>query len=1514
LILRRLARGTARRLPWIVSVPVGIAAAALGLLLLPAVLFVPLSAEDQLIFALGCFALFLVVNRIEGRAASAFLVVLSLCVTARYLHWRITETIEPVTPLQGFFMVGLVLAEIYAGIAMFLGYFQTLWPLNRKPVPMPRDVALWPEVDVYIPSYNESLDVVRPTVLAALAMDWPPEKLKVWILDDGRRPEFRRFAEECGCGYIIRGDNKGAKAGNINHALKHTRAPFIAIFDCDHIATRAFLQLTMGWMLRDARLAMVQTPHHFYSPDPFERNLTAGRDVPNEGQMFYGVVQPGNDLWDAAFFCGSCAVIRREALEEVGGVPHQTVTEDCHCSLKMQRRGWRTAYLRIPLASGLATERLLIHIGQRMRWARGMIQIFRVENPLFASGLRLTQRLCYFSANFYYLFAIPRLVFLTSPLAFLLLGQNVIAASPLAIAAYAGSHVVHAVATGSRLSGRVRHSFWSEIYETVMVFYLLPLTFVTLLNPAKGKFNVTDKGGLLPEGYYDLRAVWPNMILTFLLLAGVASGIHGLATNPSGSLEFQAYLLNGLWAAMCLVPVIAGVAVGRERRQIRASARSLADVPVELVEEDGRAVQGMTRNLSLGGAALTLAEDAIAPEGAVRARFTLGDGVVEIPAMVLRTVESQVSLSFSPATLEDHGAIVRLVFSRADAWADAMDHEQDRPLRSLGNVVRAAGAAFVGKTGLFRPQRRTAAARAAAPAARPQVARRTDVLPPRTSVGASAGAILLACILGSGAAAQAPVRLPTLSLPEAPAQTAPAPAPVAAEPPPPAVAPVLPAAPAQAPRHVTRTFRQLGIRGPMQLRGVSDLQGIQFGLRADEVVTEARLVVSGATSPALLAEYSQIAFTLNEQFVGAVQPDRAAPRFGPVEFPVSPLFFTDLNRLNVRFSGRYTQECNDPLSGLLWANVSDLSALHMTIERLPTPRDLARLPEPFFDRRILRSPLVLPFVIPGDAPAEALRAAAIAASWFAVQAEYRGAQFPVSAAPPAQGHAVVMVVGNQGAAGLELAPMEGPTLATIPNPNDPYGHLLVVGGRNAQEAAQAAAALAFGRAVLAGERALVEAPAAQPRRPYDAPRWIAHDRPVRFRELVDTDALQAAGFAPGPVEIPVRTAPDLYVARGHGIPVEVGFRAPPGPVADIRVSRLDLSFSDFFLRSLPFRGEVGPWPLSWAFAQFGWPPEVQRGGAEIPPFLISGQNAVQLRFDMRPLHRGDCVAIPAEVRASIDPDSTIDLSGAHRFAVLPNLAFFAGAGFPFTRMADLSETAVVLPERPNAVEVSAFLELVGRLSATVGLPATGLAVVGPARLAEVAGRDLIVLGPLGRQPALATLMREGQAPVRLDGARLAVALPPPMGSFRQGVASLFGAAPTEDRQRAAARLAAPPEGFGAMLGFESPLTPGRSVVALVSAVPAGLEGLLGTLRDPQRQSLVQGDVVIVTPGAVEAFRTGQTYWHGTLPFWLWPEFYLGARPLVMLPILVIACLLIALPLRRALRARAARRLRERTPS
>lgn len=258
-----------------------------------------------------------------------------------------------------------------------------------------------------------------------------------------------------GVKYIARTTHEHAKAGNINNALKYAKGEFVSIFDCDHVPTRSFLQMTMGWFLKEKQLAMMQTPHHFFSPDPFERNLGRFRKTPNEGTLFYGLVQDGNDMWDATFFCGSCAVIRRKPLDEIGGIAVETVTEDAHTSLRLHRRGYTSAYMRIPQAAGLATESLSAHIGQRIRWARGMVQIFRLDNPLTGKGLKFAQRLCYVNAMFHFLSGIPRLIFLTAPLAFLLFHAYIIYAPALMIALFVLPHMIHASLTNSKIQANI---------------------------------------------------------------------------------------------------------------------------------------------------------------------------------------------------------------------------------------------------------------------------------------------------------------------------------------------------------------------------------------------------------------------------------------------------------------------------------------------------------------------------------------------------------------------------------------------------------------------------------------------------------------------------------------------------------------------------------------------------------------------------------------------------------------------------------------------------------------------------------------------------------------------------------------------------------------------------------------------------------------------------------------------------------------------------------------------------
>src|SRR5579862_5736401 len=463
-----------------------VTAGVLVLTLLVVAASTPLSLGQQSVLLVSMWLLTLLVRQLPGYGPGIIMIVLSVVASSRYIWWRLTQTMDLNTGFEEFFGAGLLAAECYTWIIMVLGYVQNARPLRRKPAPLPLDRALWPTVDIYVPTYNESLEVVKPTVLAALSLDWPADKLRVYILDDGRRPQFREFAASCGAGYVIRNNNSHAKAGNLNHALEITQGEFIAIFDCDHIPVRTFLTTTMGWFLRDRKCAMLQTPHHFFSPDPFERNLGTFRRVPNEGNLFYGLIQDGNDLWNAAFFCGSCAVLRRGPLEEVGGIAVETVTEDAHTALKLHRRGYNTAYLREVLAGGLATESLSGHIGQRIRWARGMAQIFRLDNPLFGSGLSALQRLCYSNAMLHFFSGVPRLVFLTAPLAYLYFQFHIINAAAATIALYATPHLVQSSLANSHIQGRFRHSFWNEAYEAVLSWYIALPTTVALLAPHRG--------------------------------------------------------------------------------------------------------------------------------------------------------------------------------------------------------------------------------------------------------------------------------------------------------------------------------------------------------------------------------------------------------------------------------------------------------------------------------------------------------------------------------------------------------------------------------------------------------------------------------------------------------------------------------------------------------------------------------------------------------------------------------------------------------------------------------------------------------------------------------------------------------------------------------------------------------------------------------------------------------------------------------------------------------------------
>jgi cellulose synthase (UDP-forming) len=531
---------------------------------------------------------------------------LSGAASGRYFWWRIVHTVNtegiPYLSESGHFScdwraapdslisIALLCAEGYGFFILLGGFFQTVARKDREPSPIRLDDPSLPTVDIFVPSYNEDIDILRRTLTGALAIDYP--KKRVWLLDDTRtnpedhknkdgsinqkglaahetmRAERQKLARTLGFGLITRDSHEHAKAGNINHALACTSGELITIFDADHIPVRSFLEQTVGFF-ENPKVALVQTPHHFYNSDPFERNLYLEGQTPPEQALFYHLIQKGNDFWNSAFFCGSCAVLRRSALEDVGGIAVETVTEDAHTALKMHAKGWESVYLDIPLAAGLATESFAAHITQRSRWAIGMVQILRRDFPMFKRGLTLAQRINYTIAASHFLYGLPRVIYLIAPASYLLLDLHPVLASARDILVFAAPHLILSVAVSSVGNRNTRYTFWPEVYETAMAAYSAYVTTWALFRK-NFKFAVTDKGLSRDKHTFDWRSARPVLVFLVLNLVSVILLPYLLVQRPD---ETETILLAEAWTIFNLILLFASVAVAYERPERRSAAR-----------------------------------------------------------------------------------------------------------------------------------------------------------------------------------------------------------------------------------------------------------------------------------------------------------------------------------------------------------------------------------------------------------------------------------------------------------------------------------------------------------------------------------------------------------------------------------------------------------------------------------------------------------------------------------------------------------------------------------------------------------------------------------------------------------------------------------------------------------------------------------------------------------------------------------------------------------------------------
>jgi len=1423
-----------------------------------------------------------------ARNSDSYLVTLTLMLlssfcTFRYGYWRITQVVhffqDPSNhwgALDAFFIGCLLLAEVYAFFILFLGYFQTIWPLRRAPVALPDEPEIWPHVDVLIPTYNEPLDVVRYTALGALNMDWPVEKLHVYILDDGRRKEFEEFAREAGIGYRARSDNKHAKAGNINAALKTMDAPFVAIFDSDHVPTRSFLQMTVGWFLRDRKLAMLQTPHHFYSPDPFERNLQQFRIIPNEGELFYGIVQDGNDFWNASFFCGSCAVLRRTALDEVGGIAVETVTEDAHTSLRMQMAGWGTAYINIPQAAGLATERLSAHVGQRIRWARGMVQILRTDNPLFAPGLTFAQRLCYFNAMAHFLYAVPRLIFLTAPLIYLLLNHTNIPGYWAAILAYALPHLTLSNVTNSRIQGEHRHSFWNEIYETVLSPYILLPTMLALINPKLGKFNVTAKGGVVKQTFFDSKIAQPFLIMLVFNIAGLIMAIPRFFIWDTG--RRGTVIMNVIWCLFNVVILGVCTAVARELRQLRSTVRISVVTPVlaRLPRASGDTsdiyLTGETIDMSSGGTSIRFSEDVdAAPQSEVRLAFPMPQVGIDVPATVVSSEGSVLRVKFENLTIPEQEVLTMVLYSRADSWLGWGEaRESDNVLHSLVRIFQISMHGLVATfRSLFgdseKPQRKS-----------------TSLSIARTSL------LLLAAALLCGGAQHATAQMQGFagslhSQNNAPLATDKNP----------------PIPPGQYWDHFT-----LGDAGAPQieLHGIDTMHNIYFTLPQTHVPTSAKIHLYYAFSPALLPQLSHLKLIINGTLFATVQPTPGQmggsdARDMDAEFAIPPELLVHNNTLTIEFIGHYTLVCEDPANTTLWARVHRNSFIDIRGNLLPMADDLKQLPMPFLDPAVIQ-PLSIPVVFAAAPSMKTIQAAGVVTSYFGLISESRPVRFPVHIGNIPPGN-VIVVADNTSSLppGLTLPAASLPTVAMRTNPNDPYGKVLIVTGANPDQTLAAAQAIALHSDMLTGPQTAIDnlrLPAIQA--PDGAPRWAQTDHSIALWDYSTVGQLQGDGTAP--LNVYFRIPPDIYYTdqRPNAI-LHLVYRYNSIPIGPI--SSMQIRINGAFLGSVP----LIPGQEASRRMQIDVPIPV----VNLRPF----SNSLSFDFTFQLLKKGGCQdTTPINMQGAILRDSYIDLKGYPHYAPLPNLETFANAGFPFTRVDDLSETTVVLPPDPTEQEIETFVTLMGHFARQTGFSALRVTVAGPQALQNGARTDFLVIGTGDDQPGFDKL--QNYLPVSLRSGQVQVH--DTQGFFTPLHKAWWKVKSNEHVESGDLIAGGTPDAI--IEGIESPYDPGgsRSIVAIHLRDANAFAPFMDTFMDVQQSSDISGSIAVLkgeAPNAqFQSFRIGsKVYYVGLLPWWTRLTLWFMQVPWLAAVIIMGLAFLLAIWTRQWLRSRARARLR-----
>ncbi len=711
---------------------------------------------------------------------------------------------------------------------------------------------------------------------------------------------------------------------------------------------------------------------------------------------------------------------------------------------------------------------------------------------------------------------------------------------------------------------------------------------------------------------------------------------------------------------------------------------------------------------------------------------------------------------------------------------------------------------------------------------------------------------------------------------------------------PPLPAPVV-SAPAQPvllnqPLTSTVSVGQMGQTNGILLTGGQLQSGIVFTLPTDEVITNARLNLSLKVSQALAARNTSLQLMLNGQPLGTLPLSASDSASEDYQLDIPAAMVVSSNNLSFKINDADQLLCERDSASQYQVTILPKTTLSLEGQQLNIGNTLRNFPRPFIDP-LRMTPSVVPMVF-GDAvsPGE-VSAAAIVSSWMGIQTDYRGISFPVLRNELPEKNGILFAHPGEMVAGVAIPRVTGPSLQVIDNPVNPVYKLMLVIGKDDDALRQAAWRLTQPLSVDVPSLA-VAAQNIPVSKPYDAPRWINTDRPVRLSDLLRKDqSMTTTGIWHDALRVNFRAAPDLFLWDGDTLPVKLNYRFPSESWIDEDKSFLNVGLNGTFLRNLTVN-KVGLLESVWH--RLGGDARQENYTLKLDPYLIYGDNQLQLYFNIKPKADAPCnVLSNNNIKSRIEDDSYIDLSHTRHFTLLPNLSYFVGAAFSFTRFADYSQTVLMLPSSPSNAEISTLLDMAGRSGNATGVALSHNSVMfgipaGGTSLGRLKNSDVLAVSTLS-QTAFNQSMLQG-TPYDVSGHTLGVKEPTLLDNLRGWL--------TGDWYRQAVdadRYFSSNEDWRGFISYSSPWNSSRVVVMTVATDDAQLSRLHHDLTSPRINAGIRGDTAIITDeNGIRSFRVGAQFPSGQMPWYMMVIWYANQHAVVLALLALLFSVLVGL--------------------